>query len=161
MEFDSAPLASPTMRRFVAAGFGVGLLPERIYGSQAGAGTFGALVAAVIGWMLIPAPWWVDTLAAAAAIALSLWAAAPFAAEGQDPAWVAIDEVAGTLVAVVGLHGPAWIVAVVVARVLDIFKVAPGIRSAEKLPGAVGVTLDDVVAGLYGLAAGLLLSGLG
>ena len=33
------------MRRFVAAGFGVGLLPRRLRGTDAGAGTLGALLA--------------------------------------------------------------------------------------------------------------------
>ncbi|MCP3975588.1 MAG: phosphatidylglycerophosphatase A [bacterium] len=145
------------MRRFIAAGFGTGLLPMRIYGSHSGAGTFGAGVAVLLGIWLIPAPWWIDTLVAMAAIGVSLWAAAPFAVDGQDPAWVAIDEVAGTLVAMIGLSGWPWLLAVVVARLLDIYKVAPGIRQAEELHGAVGVTLDDVIAGLYGLAAGALL----
>ena len=114
----------------------------------------------VIGLFLMPAPWWIDAPVALAAIGVSLWAAAPFAVGGEDPAWVAIDEVAGTLVAMIGLSGWPWAIAVVVARALDIFKVAPGIARAEKLPGALGVTFDDVVAGLYGLAAGLILTGL-
>ena len=148
------------MRRFIAAGFGAGLLPQRLYGSHNGAGTFGAAVALIIGLFLIPAPWWVDLAVAAGAIGLSLWAAAPYATDGQDPAWVAIDEVAGTLVAMIGLTGWPFAVAVVIARLLDIFKVAPGIRQAEALHGAVGVTLDDVVAGGYGLAAGWALTAL-
>ncbi len=148
------------MRRFIAAGFGTGLIPNRLYGSHSGAGTFGAAVAVLVGVWLIPAPWWVDAVVAAAAIGTSLWAAAPFAVDGQDPGWVAIDEVAGTLVAMIGLSGWPWLVAVGVARLLDIFKVAPGIRPAEDLHGAVGVTLDDVIAGLYGLAAGWVLVGL-
>lgn len=146
------------MRRFVAAGFGTGLVPRRLWGDDRGAGTFGAAVAAVIGLVLIPAPWWVDVAAAVSAIALSLWASAPFAATGDDPGWVAIDEVAGTLVALIGLSGWPWILALVVARLLDIFKVAPGVARAEALPGALGVTADDVVAGLYGLAAGIVLT---
>jgi len=145
------------MRRFVAAGFGAGLIPNRLYGSHNGAGTFGAAVAVIIGLWLIPSPWWVDTLVALAAIGVSLWAAAPFATGGQDPAWVAIDEIAGTMVAMIGLTGWPWLLAVAVARLLDIFKVAPGIRQAENLHGAAGVTFDDVIAGLYGLAAGYAL----
>ena len=145
------------MRRFIAAGFGTGLIPNRLYGSHSGAGTFGAAVAVAIGVWLVAAPWWVDALVALTAIGVSLWAAAPFAVDGQDPGWVAIDEVAGTLVAMIGLSGWPWLLAVVVARLLDIFKVAPGIRQAEDLHGAVGVTLDDVLAGLYGLAAGWVL----
>jgi len=148
------------MRRFVAAGFGAGLLPNRLYGSHNGAGTFGAAVALAVGLFLIPSPWWVDLVVALAAIGVSLWAAAPFAVDGADPAWVAIDEVAGTLVAMIGLSGWPFVAAVIVARVLDIFKVAPGIKEAESLHGAAGVTFDDVIAGLYGLAVGWLLMAL-
>ena len=147
------------MRRFIAEGFGVGRLPNRWRGSHSGAGTLGALVAVVIGIFLLPAPWWVDALAAAAATALSIWAAAPFALD-DDPGWVTIDEVAGTLVAMIGLGGLPWVVAVVVARLGDIYKVLPGVRWADSRHGSVAVTLDDVIAGGYGLAVGWVLTAL-
>lgn len=142
------------MHRFIASGFSIGLLPRRIRGSDSGAGTLGAGVAVVISLLLRRYPWWVGAIAFVVAFGLSLWSAAPFARDHADPGWVVIDEVAGTLVAVIGLTGWPWLVAVVVARLGDIFKVLPGVKQAETLPGAVGVTMDDVVAGLYGLAAG-------
>lgn len=145
------------MRRFVAAGFGIGLLARRLWGSDRGAGTLGALVAVGIGLVALPAPWWVDLAVAAVATALSLWATAD---EAADPGWIAIDEVAGTLVAMIGLTGLPWLVAVVVARVMDIVKVAPGVAAAERLPSPWGVTGDDLVAGLYGLAVGWLVAAL-
>jgi phosphatidylglycerophosphatase A len=148
------------MRRFIAAGFGVGLIPRRLWNGDNGAGTFGAAVAAIIGWALWSAPWWVDLGVAAVAIVVSLWAAIPFAKDGADPNWIVIDEVAGTLVALIGLSGPGWIVALVVARLGDIYKVLPGVPQAERLPGTVGITADDVVAGLYGLAVGWIVTGL-
>ncbi len=110
--------------------------------------------------MLWTAPWWVDLLVAVSAIFLSLWASAPFAENHSDPNWVVIDEVAGTLVALIGLQGVGWFVALVIARLGDIFKVLPGVTQAERLPGAIGITADDVVAGLYGLAIGWLVTGL-
>ena len=148
------------MRRIVAAGFGVGFLPRKLWDGDNGAGTFGAALAALIGWMLWTAPWWVDLLVAVSAIFLSLWASAPFAENHSDPNWVVIDEVAGTLVALIGLQGVGWFVALVIARLGDIFKVLPGVTQAERLPGAIGITADDVVAGLYGLAIGWLVTGL-
>ena len=48
--------------------------------------------------------------------------------------------------------------AVVVARLADIFKVLPGVAAAERLPGAWGVAMDDVVAGVYGLGAGIVVA---
>ena len=87
-------------------------------------------------------------------LGLSLWSAARFSDDHADPGWIVIDEMAGTFVAVIGLAGWPWLVAVVVARLADIFKVLPGVPQAEELPGSVGITMDDVVAGLYGLGAG-------
>jgi phosphatidylglycerophosphatase A len=142
------------MHRFVASGFLVGFIPRRLWGNDNGAGTFGAALAAVISLLLWRYPWWVGAVAFGVALALSLWSAQPFAADHADPGWIVIDEIAGTLVAVIGLSGWPWLVAVVVARLADIFKVLPGVKQAESLPGAVGITMDDVVAGLYGLAAG-------
>ena len=144
------------MHRFVASGFFVGLIPQRLWGSDNGAGTFGAALAAVISLLLWRQPLWVGVIAFLIALGLSLWSAAPFAADHQDPGWIVIDEVAGTLLALVALTGWPWLVALVVARAADIFKVLPGVGQAERLPGAIGVTIDDIVAGAYGLAAGWL-----
>jgi phosphatidylglycerophosphatase A len=146
------------LKRFIASGFFIGLIPRRLWGSDMGAGTFGAALAAVISLVLLPLPWWTGVVAFAIAIALSLWSAAPFAADHQDPGWIVVDEIAGTLVALIGLSGFPWVVALVVARSADIFKVLPGVGRAELLPGSIGVTVDDVVAGGYGLAAGWLVA---
>jgi phosphatidylglycerophosphatase A len=151
-----------TARRLLASSLGLGLLPRRWRGSDSGAGTMGALLGAGIGLALlaIGAPWWITATAAAALIGLSLWAARPFTAGGADPGWVCLDETAGTVVALVGLGGWGWVAAVIVARLADIFKVLPGIAAAERLPGAIGVTADDFLAGLYGLAVGWIVTAL-
>jgi phosphatidylglycerophosphatase A len=144
------------MRRAVASCGYLGFIPRRLWGSDAGAGTFGAAVAALLGAAILAtsAPWWVTLVAAAAATALAVWSAGQFADGGRDPGWVCIDETAGTLLALVGLSGWPWVVALLVARAADIFKVLPGVAAAERLPGSLGVTADDLVAGAYGLAAG-------
>ena len=142
------------MRRFVASGFLVGFIPSRLWGSHAGAGTFGAALAALAALLWWNQPWWIGALAFVAAFGLSVWSAAPFSEDHADPGWVVIDEIAGTFIAVIGLSGWPWLVAVVVARLADIFKVLPGVPQAERLPGSLGVTMDDVVAGAYGLLAG-------
>ena len=149
------------MRRLVASSLGLGLVPRRLWGSDAGAGTLGAALAAGIGGLLLWAgtAWWVTLVVAAGLVAVSLWASSPYPAE-DDPGWVCIDETAGTLVALIGLAGTGWLVAFVVARAADISKWAPGVRAAERLPGSVGITADDVVAGLYGLGAGWLVTAL-
>jgi len=146
------------VRRFVAAGFGVGLLPRCFRESDAGAGTLGALLAGAIAIAISPLSLVVHVAAVLGATALSLWAPRPFLRDDPDPGWVAIDEVAGALLAVTALSGGAWAVAWVVARLADIYKVPPGVGTAERLPGALGVTADDIVAGAYGLGAGWLIT---
>jgi phosphatidylglycerophosphatase A len=83
------------------------------------------------------------------------------AAEIADRSWgthdsgrIVIDEVAGYLATVALVDRSAWLplaVGFVVFRLLDITK-PPPIRSLERLPGGVGVVLDDVAAGVIGAA---------
>ncbi len=150
------------MHRFVASSFGLGLLPRRLWGSDTGAGTFGAALAVGLGALLLAADaeWWLTLLVGLLATAASLWSARPFAAEG-DPGWICMDETAGTMIAMIGLGGIPWIVAVAVSRLADIFKVLPGVIHADRLRGPVGITLDDLAAGAYGLGVGWLLTGVG
>lgn len=143
------------MRRFIASGFGFGFIPRRLRASDAGAGTVGAFAAAGLSAVLWAAPVWFEVLIAAAFVAISVWATAPFK---DDPGWVTIDEQAGVLIAFIGLSGIPWVVAFVVFRLADIFKQTPGVGAAEGLPDGWGITGDDVVAGLYGLAAGWALT---
>ncbi|MFZ0013399.1 MAG: phosphatidylglycerophosphatase A [Acidimicrobiia bacterium] len=145
------------MHRLVASWFGTGLLLRRLRGSDLGSGTVGALfalpLALIIGeWKGWPA----QLVAALVVVGLSLWSTHPLVRREGDAGWICVDEAAGAFIAVIGLPvWPAAIVAWIVFRAADIFKrFAPGVAQAERLPGGVGVTLDDVVAGLYGLAVG-------
>jgi phosphatidylglycerophosphatase A len=78
----------------------------------------------------------------------------------QDPGWIVVDEAAGMLVALVGLSMTASIWGVLIAfglfRVFDIFKPWP-ISWADQQKGALGVMLDDIVAGAL-VAAALILA---
>jgi phosphatidylglycerophosphatase A len=149
------------MYRLVASWFGTGLILGRLRGSDIGSGTLGALVALPIALLIGEwAGWQAQMVAAVIVAALSLWSARPFSSDGSDPGWICVDEAAGAFVCVIGL--PIWpeaIVAWLVFRAADIFKdFAPGVAEAEaRLPGSVGITADDLVAGLYGLAVGHIL----
>ena len=146
-----APMKPSPVRRFIAAGFGAGLIPRQLWGSDNGAGPVGAAVIAIL---IAPFPEYVHFAAIGIAVILSVWAPTPFLGTDTDPQWVAIDEVAGALIALTGLAGLPWLVGWVVFRIADIWKVLPGVPQAERLPGSLGITADDLVAGLYGLAAG-------
>lgn len=145
----------------MASGLGIGLLLGRIRGSDSGSGTLAAVPALAVGVALHGAGWHAQLAAAMLTVSVSVWAAGPFSRDGDDPGWVVVDEIAGALVSVVGLAGWHALVAWVVFRAADIVKGAfPGVTAAERLPGGWGVTADDLVAGVYGLAAGWVVSAL-
>ena len=140
----------------LASSFGLGLIPRRLRGSDDGAGTVGAALAIPVAMLVDPL--WLEILLVASTVGVGLWAIAPFA--DGDPGWVVIDETAGALLAIVGLTGWSLVVGWLVFRVADITKIPPGVRRAEGAGGAVGVMADDLVSGLYGLAAGLAIAAL-
>ena len=78
----------------------------------------------------------------------------------EDPGWIVVDEAAGMLIALAGLTAEASIWGILIAfglfRVFDIFKPWP-ISWADQQKGALGVMLDDIVAGAL-VAAALILA---
>lgn len=151
------------MHRLVASWFGTGLILGRIRGSDVGSGTVGSVFALGAALALGELGWQAQVVAAVVVTVASIWAAAPFAhgpaergGKDGDPGWVVVDEAAGTFIATIGLGVPAVLVAWIVFRVADIFKSRfPGVAAAERLGGGLGITADDLVAGGYGLAAGV------
>lgn len=151
------------MHRVVASWFGTGLILGRFRGSHIGSGTVGALFALPIA--LLVGEWfgWQGQVVAAVIVTLmSLWSARPFVGPEGDAGWIVVDEAAGAFVAVIGLgFWPGAVVAWIAFRAADIFKnFAPGVARVERIPGAVGVTLDDVLAGAYGLVVGHIVEAL-
>jgi phosphatidylglycerophosphatase A len=71
----------------------------------------------------------------------------------KDPQFVVIDEVAGQLVALIGVpfEWKSFVAAFILFRVFDILK-PPPVRQLEAIPEGAGIVLDDVAAGLYALA---------
>jgi phosphatidylglycerophosphatase A len=71
----------------------------------------------------------------------------------KDPQFVVIDEVAGQLITLIGAP-IAWkslLLGFILFRGFDIVK-PPPVRQLEHLPEGCGIVIDDVGAGLYGLA---------
>ena len=77
----------------------------------------------------------------------------------QDPGWIVVDEAAGMLIALAGLSMTASIWGVLIAfglfRAFDILKPWP-ISWADQQKGALGVMLDDIVAGALAALALIL-----
>ena len=127
-------------------------------------GTFASAAALPFGWALAMAGW--PALAAAAVVAtlLGIWACEKHARKVKvyDPSECVIDEVAGQWFALLPVpimaHADHWrpyILAFVLFRMFDIIKPWP-ISAGERLPGGLGVMMDDVLAGI---AAAILVYG--
>lgn len=134
------------MRVLIATGLGLGRAPiaPGTVGSLAG-----LLVVAVL-WRLGGA--WTVAAGAVFVTALGMWAASGAEARfGQrDPGAVVIDEIAGQMVSLLFLAPDVTtlVIGFVLFRVFDIWKPFP-VRRAEKLPGASGIMVDDLLAGAY------------
>jgi phosphatidylglycerophosphatase A len=136
----------------IATFFGVGHL-------QPGAGTWAAALTVLLWWLAaraMPAGWQLP-VGIAAAVAVTLLGILPSTvvareSGSKDPGFVVIDEVAGQMIALVGVP-PHWkylLASLILFRVFDIVKPFP-LRRLEKLPGGTGIMMDDVGAGLYAL----------
>jgi len=134
---------------FLASGFYVGKVPFA-------PGTVGTLVAIPIMFL-----YWEKGLTAQIFITLSVflvgfWASTVIVGdtdnkvEKVDPDYIVIDEIAGYMVAMLGVpFNPVYLaVAFVLFRIYDIFK-PPPIKWFEKLPSGLGIMADDIVAGIY------------
>lgn len=113
-------------------------------------GTWGTIPAWLLAWFLLKGD---PLLTAAAAIVVTVLSIAVASlAEpllGHDSRTIVIDEWAGMLIALIFVpHDLAIFGATFVAfRVFDVIKVWPA-RQLEALPGGLGVTMDDVAAGI-------------
>lgn len=143
---------------FLAGGLGSGYFPKA-------PGTCGS-IAAVFFWMLIfsfaPATLFLKLLLAGVTFIAGMWIVnallkdLPLTAEDAlhaDPSWIVIDEWAGVFVTL-SLTDPGNLLKIALAfalfRFFDILKPGP-VHAVERLGGASGVMIDDVVAGVFGL----------
>jgi len=145
--------AAPLWAALVATFFGVGRL-------RPGPGTWSSALIVLLWWVLARSmapqwrPWAAVSLAALAVLAGIPAATRVARASGRkDPQFVVIDEVAGQLVTLIAapITWHSLLLGFILFRAFDIFK-PPPIRRLERLPEGVGIVVDDIGAGLYGLA---------
>jgi phosphatidylglycerophosphatase A len=117
-------------------------------------------MAVVVGLARLPLhrPAAIAVLAASslALFALGVWAAgkAEVFFGRTDPGQVVVDEVVGQMLTFLLLPDATWkwrVGGFLLFRAFDIVKPFPA-RQAERIPRGWGIMLDDVVAGVYGLA---------
>src|SRR5258708_2601802 len=142
-----------TIPWLIATFFGVGYLGP-------GPGTYASVAAVLLWWgasHFVPAPWLLP-VEIGLAVAITLIGISPSTVVAResgrdDPGFVVIDEVAGQMIALIGvpLHWKYLLASLILFRVFDIVKPFP-LRRLEKLPEGTGIMMDDVGAGLYALA---------
>ena len=143
------PAAASTV---IATWFRVGLIPA------VPPGTWGSMAAVPIGYILVVLGGPVTVLAASLLVfAVGTWASHRMIqsiddpAETQDQPSIVVDEVAGQLFAlsVAGASPILFILGFLFFRAFDIVKPWPISFVERRTPGAWGVMLDDMVAGLF------------
>lgn len=157
-----------TFTRAVATLFGLGYL-------RPGPGTWASAAALPLLWALhVLGGFAAVILATLAVTAIGWWAVARATAEAddKDPSEIVIDELAGQWLALwpvsagAAVSGapvlalwPGWVAGFVLFRLFDILKPGP-VGWADRRPGATGVMLDDLIAGLMAAAGTVALAAL-
>ncbi|MFK7870409.1 MAG: phosphatidylglycerophosphatase A [Roseobacter sp.] len=138
-------------------------------------GTWGSLVALPWGWLLhVIGGFPLLLLGVVAAFIKGWWATSVMTRDqdDHDPSEIVIDELVGQWIALLPLSyaawsmtvdivamWPGWIAAFVFFRLFDILKPGP-VGWADRRGDALGVMLDDVIAGVFAALAVLLLAGI-
>ena len=148
------PTRAPRWATLVATFFGAGRL-------RPGPGTWGALATTLLWWVLashLPAPARLPVILLLIILVVAIGIPAATLEERgcgkKDPSHVVIDEVAGQLATLIAcpIVWQALLAGFILFRVFDIVK-PPPVRSLEKLPEGIGIVVDDLGAGVYGLIA--------
>ena len=138
-------------------------------------GTWGSLIALPWGWLLhVIGGFPLLVAGVVIAFAAGWWATAQMTAGStdHDPSEIVIDEVAGQWIALLPLSyaawsmglnilvmWPGWIAAFALFRLFDIWKPLL-VGWADRRGDALGVMLDDVIAGLFALLGVIAMAGL-
>lgn len=138
---------------WIASGLGVGAAPRA-------PGTAGSILGLIIGLLLLRGGGMLTLIVGVIALsALGLWAIKRTNAERDDPGWVVIDEVAGQMIALLGLGAGGWFAAILafgLFRLFDIWKPGP-VGWADARHDALGIMADDWIAGLLAALSLLVL----
>jgi phosphatidylglycerophosphatase A len=145
------------MSKLIATFFYVGLI-------RPAPGTWGSAAAIPVGYLIHVAGGFPALLIATVAVfSIGWWATSEETKgkENHDPSEIVIDEVAGQWIALLPVSGglwfagvdpwlfpyPCWVTAFLMFRLFDIWKPGP-VGWADRKSTALGVMLDDVIAGL-------------
>ncbi len=146
------------MRKFIASGFGVGILWESLFKEKKGGGTLASFLFALLIYFLDL------NLIYLFSIFVGLIGIYYIVVDDKeaddDPSWITLDEICGmslvTLVSQADLF--PLIAGFLVFRASDILKKPNIVAEMEKHPGKIGVLYDDLAAGTIGLISALIVN---
>ena len=146
------------MRKFIASGFGVGILWESLFKEKKGGGTLASFLFALLIYFLDL------NLIYLFSIFVGLIGIYYIVVDDKeadnDPSWITLDEICGmslvTLVSQADLF--PLIAGFLVFRASDILKKPNIVAEMEKYPGKIGVLYDDLAAGTIGLISALIVN---
>jgi phosphatidylglycerophosphatase A len=134
--------------KFLATGFGSGLVPYV-------PGTAGTLIGVFICLLCLPMPWILRLIFVLVLLAISVYVSgqAEKIYQNKDDQRIVIDEIIGIQITMlpVAINALNLCVGFVLFRIFDIIKPFP-VRNLQGLPGGWGVVADDVAAGIYAAA---------
>ena len=134
---------------FLAFGLGTGASPYA-------PGTVGTLLGIPLVYLLSHWPLWVYLLVTAVLTVIGIWVCDKTSKDigVHDHGGIVIDEVAGYLVTMIAVPVNVWtlITAFFIFRFFDIIKPWPIGWLDKQVQGGVGIMVDDLLAGVYGLA---------
>jgi len=130
-----------------ATGLGLGYLPGPT-------GTWGSVLGIIIVYFCSSIPVLNYLFFAIAFTFFSIWvaSAAEESFQTKDSKKIVIDEIAGIIITFVGVVPMTWVgylIGFVLFRFFDILKPFPIRLIDKKLPGGLGVVLDDALAGVF------------
>ena len=146
------------MKKFIASGFGVGILWEFLFKDKKGGGTLASFLFALLIYFLDL------NLLYLFLIFIGLIAIYYIVVDDKeaddDPSWITLDEICG--MSLVTLVSQADLLPLVsgflIFRASDILKKPNIVAEMEKYPGKIGVLYDDLAAGTIGLISALIVS---
>ena len=146
------------MRKFIASGFGVGILWESLFKEKKGGGTLASFLFALLIYFLDL------NLIYLFSIFVGLIGIYYIVVDDKeaddDPSWITLDEICGmSLVTLVSQSDLFPLIAgFLVFRASDILKKPNIVAEMEKYPGKIGVLYDDLAAGTIGLISALIVN---
>jgi len=146
------------MKKFIASGFGVGILWEFLFNDKKGGGTLASFLFALLIYFLDLNLFYLF-LIFVGLIAI-YYIVVDDKEAGDDPSWITLDEICG--MSLVTLVSQADLLPLIsgflIFRVSDILKKPNIVAEMEKYPGKIGVLYDDLAAGTMGLISALIVN---